>query len=184
MALVEKSRELETLDIYVDDTGYTTVMDIKAKTRRLKAELKGLDLIIIDYIQLMHSRKSGENRQTEVSEISRGLKVLAKDLDVPVIALSQLSRAVEKDAKKRKPKLSDLRESGAIEQDADIVMFITRDKFDEKGELLPFDKHSDFAEIIVAKNRHGRTGNIEIRFISDTTTFKDKFDQNDAHQGF
>jgi replicative DNA helicase len=169
VALTEKAIELESKDIYVDDTGFTTVMDIKAKTRRLKAELKGLDLIIIDYIQLMSARKSSENRQQEISEISRGLKVLAKDLEVPVIALSQLNRSLESREKDKKPRLSDLRESGAIEQDADMVMFIYRDEYYTKQES----EKKGIAEIIIAKNRHGSLDNIELKFVGSATRFED-----------
>jgi len=154
-------------DLYIDDTGSNTVMDIKAKTRRLKAELKGLDLIIIDYIQLMSSRRQSENRQQEISEISRGLKTLAKELDLPVIALSQLNRSLESRPDKR-PKLSDLRESGAIEQDADIVMFIYREAVYTNDE-----KKLNDAEIIIGKNRHGAIGHVPLKFISSITKFGD-----------
>jgi len=154
-------------ELYIDDTGTNTVMDIKAKTRRLKAELKGLDLIIIDYIQLMSSRRQSENRQQEISEISRGLKTLAKELELPVIALSQLNRGLESRPDKR-PKLSDLRESGAIEQDADIVMFIYRDAVYSHDE-----KKINDAEIIIGKNRHGAIGSVPLKFISSITKFGD-----------
>ncbi len=116
---------LSEKEIYVDDSGSNTILDIRAKTRRLKAELKGLDLVIIDYMQLMSVRRNRENRQQEISEISRNLKVLAKELSIPIVTLSQLNRGLESREDKR-PKLADLRESGAIEQDADIVLFIYR----------------------------------------------------------
>ncbi|MDP8204358.1 MAG: replicative DNA helicase [Candidatus Tenebribacter mawsonii] len=154
-------------EIYIDDTGANTILDIRAKTRRLKAEIKGLDLIIIDYMQLMSSSRNRENRQQEISEISRSLKILAKELGLPVIALSQLNRGVEGRDDKR-PKLSDLRESGAIEQDADIVMFIYRDEvYNEQTE------EPGIAEIIIGKNRHGAIGKIKLRFLQEFTAFRD-----------
>lgn len=154
---------LSKLRIYVDDNPSITVAEIKAKCRRLG---DGLGLIVIDYIQLMQTGgKRNENRVQEVAEISRGLKIMAKELNVPVVCLSQLSRAVESRADKR-PMLSDLRESGAIEQDADIVMFIYRDDY--------YDSESDdknIAEIIIAKNRHGSTGTAELQWVGQYTTF-------------
>lgn len=159
--------------IYIDDSAVITVLDIRAKCRRLKAETKGLGLVIIDYIQLMQGRKGGsDNRQQEVSEISRGLKTLARELDAPVMALSQLSRAVESRQNKR-PMLSDLRESGSIEQDADLVMFIYRDEYynpetDKRGE----------AEIIIAKQRNGPVGTVELLYQGSITRFLNKASQN------
>jgi len=155
--------------IFIDDNGSNTILDIRAKTRRLKAELKGLDLIIIDYLQLMSAKRNRENRQQEISEISRNLKVLAKELNIPIIALSQLNRGLESRDDKR-PKLSDLRESGAIEQDADIVMFIYRDEvyFEETTEK------PGIAEIIIGKNRHGAIGKVELRFEPHFTAFRDR----------
>ncbi len=154
-------------EIYIDDSGSNTILDIRAKTRRLKAELKGLDIVIIDYMQLMSASRNRENRQQEISEISRYLKILAKEIGIPVIALSQLNRGVESRDDKR-PKLSDLRESGAIEQDADIVMFIYRDEvYNEETE------EPGIAEIIIGKNRHGAIGKIKLRFIPEFTAFRD-----------
>ena len=154
-------------EIYIDDNGSNTILDLRAKSRRLKAELDGLDLIIIDYMQLMSSKKVKENRQQEIADISRNLKILAKELKVPIIALSQLNRGLESREDKR-PKLSDLRESGAIEQDADIVMFIYRDEvYYENSE------QQGVAEIIVGKNRHGAIGKIELFFRKEFTQFKD-----------
>jgi len=151
--------------IYIDDAASASVMDVRSKARRLQAE-NGLDLLIVDYLQLMSGRKS-DNRVNEVSEITRGLKGLARELNVPVIALSQLSRAVETRADHR-PMLSDLRESGSIEQDADIVMFIYRDeKYDENSEK------KGIAEIIVAKHRNGPVGSINLRFFERTARFAD-----------
>ncbi|MDP8269484.1 MAG: replicative DNA helicase [Candidatus Tenebribacter davisii] len=158
---------LSTKEIYIDDTGANTILDIRAKTRRLKAEIKGLDLIIIDYMQLMSASRNRENRQQEISEISRSLKILAKEIGIPVIALSQLNRGLESRDDKR-PKLSDLRESGAIEQDADIVMFIYRDEvYNEETE------EPGIAEIIIGKNRHGAIGKIKLRFLQEFTAFRD-----------
>ncbi|MCL2063112.1 MAG: replicative DNA helicase [Candidatus Cloacimonetes bacterium] len=170
------AEELAKKDIFIDDSGYNTVMDIRAKSRRLKAEMKTLDLIVIDYMQLMSTRKVGENRQQEISEISRGLKILAKELDVPVLALSQLNRSLESREDKR-PRLSDLRESGAIEQDADIVMFIYRDDYYNKETQKP-----GISEIIIGKNRHGATGSVELKFIHNITQFKDK--EYEAYENF
>ncbi len=153
--------------IYIDDNGSNTILDVRAKTRRLKAELKGLDLIIIDYMQLMSLKRSRENRQQEISEISRSLKVLAKEMSVPIIALSQLNRGLENREDKR-PKLADLRESGAIEQDADIVMFIYRDEVYNEETEKP-----GIAEIIIGKNRHGAIGKLELKFFTEFTSFRD-----------
>lgn len=154
--------------VFIDDSAMLNSLEIRAKCRRLKSEMKGLGLIIIDYIQLMQGRKATDNRVQEVSEISRSLKQLARELSVPVIALSQLSRAVEARQNKR-PMLSDLRESGSIEQDADIVMFIYRDEYynpesDKRGE----------AEIIIAKQRNGPVGTVELLYQSSITRFLNK----------
>jgi replicative DNA helicase len=151
--------------VFIDDSANANVMDVRSKARRLQAEM-GLDLIIVDYLQLMSGRRT-DNRVQEIGEISRGLKGLARELNVPVIALSQLSRAVETRADHR-PMLSDLRESGSIEQDADIVMFIYRDeKYDENSEK------KGIAEIIVAKHRNGPVGSINLRFFERTARFAD-----------
>ena len=163
MKIARASNVLSKLRIYVDDNPAITVAEIKAKCRRLG---DGLGMIVIDYIQLMQSGgKRNENRVQEVAEISRSLKIMAKELNVPVVCLSQLSRAAENRADKR-PMLSDLRESGAIEQDADIVMFIYRDDYyDAESE----DKN--IAEIIIAKNRHGSTGTTTLQWVGQYTTF-------------
>lgn len=154
--------------VFIDDSAMLNSLEIRAKCRRLKTEMKGLGLIIIDYIQLMQGRKATDNRVQEVSEISRSLKTLARELSVPVVALSQLSRAVEARQNKR-PMLSDLRESGSIEQDADIVMFIYRDEYynpesDKRGE----------AEIIIAKQRNGPVGTVDLLYQSSITRFLNK----------
>jgi replicative DNA helicase len=159
--------KLARAPIYVDDTGSITMMEIRSKARRLKAREPNLGLIIVDYLQLMTSGASVENRVQEVSAISRNLKVLARDLEVPIVALSQLSRAVEQRSDKR-PILSDLRESGAIEQDADIVGFIYRDEY--------YNDESDqqgLAEIIVAKHRNGPTDTIKLSFLKRYAKFAD-----------
>jgi replicative DNA helicase len=156
---------LSTANIFIDDQSGANVMDVRSKARRLQAE-NGLDLIVIDYLQLMSGRRS-ENRVQEISEISRGLKGMARELNVPVVALSQLSRAVETRSDHR-PMLSDLRESGSIEQDADIVMFIYReDKYDENSE------RQGIAELIVAKHRNGPVGSVNLRFFDRTARFAD-----------
>jgi replicative DNA helicase len=166
--IIEQAEKISRLNIFLDDVGTNSPLDLRAKARRLKAEQDGLGLIIVDYMQLMSSsRRNIENRQQEISEISRSLKILAKELQVPVIALSQLNRALENREDKR-PRLSDLRESGAIEQDADLVMFIYRASKYEKTE-----DNADQATIIIAKNRHGKTGEVQMRFVEENTAFND-----------
>ena len=157
--------ELQSAPIYIDDTPAITVRELRAKARRLKSE-KDVDMIVVDYLQLMQGPRRTENRQQEISEISRTLKALAKELDVPVIALSQLSRAVEQRHDKR-PQLSDLRESGAIEQDADIVIFLYRPWVYSKD-----DEDEGKAEIIIAKQRNGPTGDLKATFISQYARFE------------
>jgi len=159
--------KLAKAPIYVDDTGSITMMEIRSKARRLKTREPKLGMIIVDYLQLMTSGASVENRVQEVSQISRQLKVLARDLEVPIVALSQLSRAVEQRHDKR-PILSDLRESGAIEQDADIVGFIYRDEY--------YNDESDqqgLAELIVAKHRNGPTDTVKLSFLRRYAKFAD-----------
>ncbi|HYH50249.1 MAG TPA: replicative DNA helicase [Acidimicrobiia bacterium] len=153
--------------LFIDDNPHLTVMDMRAKCRRLKAEHGDLGLVVVDYLQLMSTPRRAENRQVEVSELSRGLKVLARDLDVPVIALSQLNRSLEYRADKR-PMLADLRESGALEQDADIVAFIYRD---DTYNTDSSDK--GIAEILVAKHRNGPTAKIRLAFLEHLTRFAD-----------
>ncbi len=160
--------------IYIDDTSGCTITDIRAKCRRLKMAEKNLGLILIDYLQLMES-SGKEDRMQQISAISRGLKILAKELDVPVIALSQLSRAVESRTDKR-PMLSDLRESGSIEQDADIVMFIYRDEYyrkaDGEEEEVVKAANKGESEIIIAKHRNGSVGTVKLLFQGNITKFK------------
>src|SRR5215213_9988184 len=152
---------------YVDDNPMTSVLDIRAKARRLKASLGDLGLVVIDYLQLMTGRVKAENRQVEVSEISRGLKILARELQCPVIALSQLSRNLEQRADKR-PVLADLRESGSLEQDADVVMFLYRDKLYNRDSV-----DQGAAEVHIAKHRSGPTATFELVFLERYTRFAD-----------
>ncbi|HOM01337.1 MAG TPA: replicative DNA helicase [Acetivibrio sp.] len=155
---------LSEAPIYIDDTPGLSVMEIRAKCRRLKIE-KDLGLVVIDYLQLMQGRGKTESRQQEISEISRSLKILAKEINVPVLTLSQLSRAPELRADHR-PILSDLRESGAIEQDADIVMFLYRDDY-----YNPDTEKKNIAEVIIAKHRNGSTGTVELAWLGQYTKF-------------
>ncbi|HXH00299.1 MAG TPA: replicative DNA helicase [Sphingomicrobium sp.] len=192
--LARAAGELSTLPLYIDDTPGLTIAALRARARRLKRQ-KGIGMVVVDYLQLLQgSGKAGsnDNRVQEISEISRGLKQLAKELDLPVLALSQLSRAVEQREDKR-PQLSDLRESGSIEQDADIVMFVYREDYyvaaKEPKRALDgddakiFEAHEQWsrdmervygtAELIVAKQRHGATGKVRMRFDSRVTKFSD-----------
>ena len=155
---------LSEAPIYIDDTPGVSVMDIRSKCRRLKLE-KNLGLVVIDYMQLMQGRGKPESRQQEISEISRSLKILAKELNIPVITLSQLSRAAETRTDHR-PILSDLRESGAIEQDADIVMFLYRDDY-----YNPDTEKKNISEVIIAKHRSGSTGTVELAWLGQYTKF-------------
>ena len=164
--LVGSVRKIGNSNLVIDDTSGITASELRSKCRKLKIE-QGLDLVIIDYLQLMTGagKRKSDGRQQEISDISRSLKVMARELDVPVIALSQLSRAVESRPDKR-PMLSDLRESGAIEQDADIVMFIYRDEY-----YNPDSEKKGVAEVIVAKQRSGPTGPVELAWLSQYTKF-------------
>ncbi|MFA6431878.1 MAG: replicative DNA helicase [Candidatus Margulisiibacteriota bacterium] len=159
--------KLSEAPIYIDDTGSLTATEIRAKARRLKME-KGIGLIIVDYLQLMRGSGRNENRVQEIADIARSLKTLAKEIDVPVVALSQLSRAVEQRPDKI-PRLSDLRESGEIEQTADLVMFIHRDDY-----YNPQSERGNIAEIIIAKQRNGPTGCIELVFRKEIAKFSSK----------
>ena len=152
----------------MDDTGSITMMELRSKARRLKSRHPDLGLIVVDYLQLMTSGGSVENRVQEVSQISRNLKVLARDLDVPILALSQLSRAVEQRHDKR-PILSDLRESGSIEQDADLVMFIYRDEYYNGEES----DQQGLAEVHLAKHRNGPTDMLKLSFLRRFAKFSD-----------
>src|SRR5215203_5279377 len=187
--LARAAAELQSLPFYIDDTPGLTIAALRTRARRLKRQ-KGIGMVVVDYLQLLQGTgKAGhENRVQEISEISRGLKQLAKELDLPVIGLSQLSRAVEQREDKR-PQLSDLRESGSIEQDADIVMFVYREDY-YLAAKQPADDHPDAeewrqsmeraygkAEVIIAKQRHGATGKVKLKFDSRITKFSDLADE-------
>lgn len=169
---------LSEAPLYIDDTPAITILELRAKARRLKAQ-HNLSLIIIDYLQLMGSTGKQESRQQEISQISRALKGVAKELDVPVIALSQLSRAVEQRTDHR-PQLADLRESGAIEQDADVVMFVYRDEVYNKDD----ESNKGKAEIIVGKQRNGPIGTARVAFVKDFARFENLADHVEEVSGF
>ena len=164
--LTNAAAQLAHLPLFIDDTAMLSIMEVRAKARKLKAE-HNLQFLVIDYLQLIHSTKHHENRHQEVSEISRSLKALGKELGIPVLALSQLSRAVDSRMDKR-PMLSDLRESGAIEQDADLIMFLYRDVvYNADAE------HPTQAELIIGKQRNGPTGTVHLHFAKELTKFED-----------
>jgi len=169
----EAANELYKLKLYIDDSGGLSSFDLRAKARRLKQREDSLGLIVIDYLQLMHQKGKVESRQLEVSEISRALKQLSKELNVPIMALSQLNRKVE-ERKGGKPMLSDLRESGAIEQDADVVLFIHREDEDPEGGGEPQVRTVTPVELIVAKQRNGPIGAIDLVFLSEFTRFESR----------
>lgn len=158
---------LSDAPIFIDDTAGLTVLEMRAKARRLKAE-HNLGLVVVDYLQLMQGKNSAENRAQEIADISRSLKAMAKELDVPVLALSQLNRSLENRTDKR-PQLADLRESGAIEQDADVIMFIYRDEVYNRADDNP---NRGIAEIIVGKQRNGPTGVVKLTFLGEYTSFE------------
>jgi replicative DNA helicase len=162
--LMSKGREMAKIPLYIDDSAILTVRQVKSKVRRLQAE-KGICLIVIDYLQLMQGGGRVENRQQEIAEISRSLKGLAKELNVPVLALAQLSRSVEQ-RQDKKPIMSDLRESGSLEQDADVIMFIYRDEY-----YNPESEKKGIAEIIIGKQRNGPVGIVELAFVKEYTKF-------------
>ena len=188
--LVKSSEELSNLALFIDDSPALSVSSIRTRARRLKRK-EGLDLIIIDYLQLITStsKNLNDNRVKEVSDITRGLKALAKELNVPVIALSQLSRKVE-DREEKRPQLSDLRESGAIEQDADLVIFLYREEYylarseptegTEKHTIWvsKMDEIHNLAEAIIAKHRHGPISKVKLHFNPSSTKFSDFIDNN------
>jgi replicative DNA helicase len=171
--LTDEIARLNEAKIHVDETPALNALEVRARARRLKREYSKLGLVIVDYLQLMSSTSQGENRATEISEISRSLKALAKELEVPVIALSQLSRAVEQ-RNDRRPMMSDLRESGAIEQDADVILFIYRDEvyFPDKEEA------KGRAEVIIGKQRNGPIGRVDLTFLGRFTRFANFQDPN------
>src|SRR5258706_3188078 len=177
--LTAAAGRLSEAPIFIDDSPNLTVLEARAKARRMKAE-HGLDLVIIDYLQLMRGRAHLDNRQQEISEISRSLKALAKELTVPVVALSQLSRAVET-REQRRPQLSDLRESGALEQDSDLILFLYRPSMYRDD--LPIEK-VNVAEVIVGKQRNGPTGSVEVVFLPQYARFENIADQHRQPQPF
>jgi replicative DNA helicase len=180
--LLSVAPDLERLPLHVDDTPARTISGLRARARRLKRQ-RGLDLIVVDYLQLLEASNRKDGRVQEVSEITRGLKTLAKELDVPVLALSQLSRKVE-DRTDKRPQLSDLRDSGSIEQDADVVMFVYREEYYlERGsdaDRARLGSVKGLAEVHIAKQRHGPTGTAYLRFDGPTTRFSD--DPNEAER--
>lgn len=165
--LQRATAQLSEAPIYIDDTSGLTALEMRAKSRRLKSEHE-LGLIVVDYLQLMQGRGGSESRVQEISEISRSLKAMAKELDVPVLALSQLNRSLEH-RDDRRPQLSDLRESGAIEQDADLILFIYRDEVYNKSET---NKNRGIAEIIIGKQRNGPTGTVKLSFLGQYASFE------------
>jgi replicative DNA helicase len=191
--LARAAAELETLPLYIDDTPGLTIAALRTRARRMKRQ-RGIGLVVVDYLQLLQGagKNSNDNRVQEISEISRGLKTLAKELGLPVLALSQLSRAVEQREDKR-PQLSDLRESGSIEQDADIVMFVYREEYYvasrepkrpiEGDDAKIFENYEQWqrdmervyqlSELIIAKQRHGATGKVKLKFDAKITRFTD-----------
>jgi replicative DNA helicase len=187
--ITEVARDMQTIPFHIDQTGGLSIAQLAARARRLKRQ-RGLDVLVVDYIQLLSgAAKKGESRVQEVTEITTGLKALAKELDCPILALSQLSRQVEARDDKR-PQLSDLRESGSIEQDADVVMFVFREEYYLKnrepkmGTEEYFKWQSDMAqvhgraEVIIGKQRHGPTGTVQVAFQADVTRFTDLADED------
>jgi len=170
--LLNAAGKLSKSPIYIDDTPGLSALELRAKARRLKSQFD-IGLVVVDYMQLMHGPKSAENRQQEISEISRSLKALARELSVPLIAVSQLSRAVEQRADRR-PQLSDLRESGAIEQDADLVILLLREEY-----YNPTEENKGLAEVIVAKQRNGPVGSLKLTFINEYTKFADRAEEGE-----
>ncbi|MEE3329863.1 MAG: replicative DNA helicase [Myxococcota bacterium] len=176
--LADAAGKLSRAGIWIDDTGAPSVLEIRAKCRRLKAQ-QGLDMVIVDYLQLAHGDGKIDSREQEISQISRGLKGLAKELNIPVVALSQLNRGPEsRGAEDKRPMLADLRESGAIEQDADVIGFIYRDVVYNKATEYP-----DKAELIIAKQRNGPVGTVNLKFEGRFARFSN-WDQNDFDEGF
>ena len=192
--LVGCSQVMHRIPLYIDQTGGISIAQLAARARRLKRQ-RGLDVLIIDYIQLMQGNKRTDNRVQEITEITTGLKSLAKELNVPIIALSQLSRQVENREDKR-PQLSDLRESGSIEQDADVVLFVYRDEYyaerlmndteskDYAAHQQRYENARGKAEVIIAKQRHGPTGTAHLAFQAEYTRFTDLIDDDHLPERF
>lgn len=180
--LAQAAGIIHNASIFIDDTPGISVLELRSKARRLKSE-HDIGLIIVDYLQLMKGSNNPENRQQEISEISRSLKGLAKELEVPVIALSQLNRELEKRGDKR-PMMSDLRESGAIEQDADVIMFVYRESVYceecRKPDVTCSKGHERNAEVIIGKQRNGALGTVELTFVGEHTRFENRSDRSDA----
>jgi len=174
--LVTSAGKLSEAPIYIDDTPSISALELRAKARRLKAK-HDIQILIVDYLQLMRGASSLENRQQEISEISRSLKALARELSIPIIAISQLSRAVEQRADHR-PQLSDLRESGAIEQDADLVLLLLREEY-----YNPTEENKGIAEVIIAKQRHGPVGTVKLAFLHEYTQFSN-LARKEEEEGF
>ncbi len=174
--LVSAAGKLSESPIFIDDTPGISALELRAKARRLKAR-HDIQLLVIDYLQLMRGSSRAENRQQEISEISRSMKALARELDIPIIAVSQLSRAVEQRADHR-PMLSDLRESGAIEQDADVVMLLLREEY-----YNPTEENKGIAEVILAKQRHGPVGTLKLTFLPEFTRFSN-LSTTEEEEGF
>ena len=170
--------KLNDAPIHIDETPALTALDLRARARRMWRQYMGLGLIVVDYLQLMSASTSGENRATEISEISRSLKALAKELKVPIVALSQLNRSLEQRPNKR-PVMSDLRESGAIEQDADVILFIYRDEV-----YNPESAEKGTAEIIIGKQRNGPIGTIRLTFVGANTKFENYAGTQGNSQGY
>ena len=167
--IFEQGNKLKKIPFFIDDSSLLSPMELRARARRVnRTEPNGLSLIVVDYLQLMQIPGSNENRVNQISEISRSLKSLARELNVPVIALSQLSRAVEQRGRDKKPMMSDLRDSGAIEQDADVIIFLYRDK-----QYNPDSEEKNKAEIIVGKQRNGPTGTVPLSFVEEFARFED-----------
>ncbi|HYN21055.1 MAG TPA: replicative DNA helicase, partial [Thermoanaerobaculia bacterium] len=164
--IVQTVRGIGDAPLYIDDSPSPSLLEVASKARRLKAE-KGLSLVILDYLQLMQAGGKYENRNLEIAAISRGMKQLAKELELPVIALSQLSRQPERRGSDHRPQLADLRESGSLEQDADMVAFVYRDEV-----YNPTDENKGLAELIISKHRNGETGTVELVFLGETTSFR------------
>ena len=173
--LIDKAAKMAEANIFIDDTSGISPFEIRAKCRRLKAQ-HGLDLIVIDYLQLMDLKQKVESRERAVSEISRALKALAKELEVPVVALAQLNRGVE-GRSDRRPMLSDLRESGSIEQDADVIMMLYRDDYYDRDNP----EAKGHAEVIIGKQRNGPTGTVKLRWEATIGRFSDAEDGGGAH---
>ena len=174
--LVEAAGKLSESPIFIDDTPGISALELRAKARRLKAK-HDIRLLVVDYMQLMRGASKAENRQQEISDISRSMKALARELDIPIIAVSQLSRAVEQRADHR-PQLSDLRESGAIEQDADLVLLLLREEY-----YNPTEENKGLAEVMIAKQRHGPVGTIRLAFLSEYTKFSN-LSRTEEEEGF